>query len=114
MPLGFITFLGTAHNFIFHRVTTEAGGNAPFIVFDDADISAAVDGAMASKFRQGGQTCVCANRVYVHSSVYADFASKLAEKVDKFKVSNCTRLAGTTLIEDDMFSSVMDSTKKRT
>jgi len=67
------------------RVSIEAGGNAPFIVFDDADIDAAVDGAIASKFRQAGQTCVCANRIYVQSDVYADFASKLAEKVDKFK-----------------------------
>lgn len=69
-----------------YRVSIEAGGNAPFIVFDDADIDAAVEGAIASKFRQSGQTCVCANRIYVQSGVYADFASRLAEKVDKFKV----------------------------
>lgn len=66
-------------------MSIEAGGNAPFIVFDDADIDAAVDGAIVSKFRQSGQTCVCTNRLYVQSGVYADFASKLAEKVDKFK-----------------------------
>ncbi|PCH40930.1 succinate-semialdehyde dehydrogenase I [Wolfiporia cocos MD-104 SS10] len=70
------------------KVSIEAGGNAPFIVFDDADIDAAVEGAIACKFRQSGQTCVCANRFYVQSSVYADFASRLAEKVAAFKVGN--------------------------
>jgi len=70
------------------KVSFEAGGNAPFIVFDDADIDKAVEGAIVSKFRGSGQTCVCANRIYVHSSVYADFASKLAQKVDSFKVGN--------------------------
>ncbi|KAH9854802.1 succinate-semialdehyde dehydrogenase [Lenzites betulinus] len=70
------------------KVSIEAGGNAPFIVFDDADIDAAVAGAIACKFRGSGQTCVCANRIYVQSSVYADFASRLAEKVAAFKVGN--------------------------
>ncbi|KAF9816508.1 hypothetical protein IEO21_04036 [Rhodonia placenta] len=70
------------------KVSIEAGGNAPFIVFDDADIDAAVEGAIACKFRQSGQTCVCANRFYVQDSVYADFASRLAEKVAAFKVGN--------------------------
>ncbi|TBU28323.1 succinic semialdehyde dehydrogenase [Dichomitus squalens] len=70
------------------KVSIEAGGNAPFIVFDDADIDAAVEGAIASKFRGTGQTCVCANRIYVQSSVYAEFASRLAEKVAAFKVGN--------------------------
>ncbi|KZO98059.1 succinic semialdehyde dehydrogenase [Calocera viscosa TUFC12733] len=70
------------------KVSFEAGGNAPFIIFDDADVEAAVDGAIASKFRGSGQTCVCANRIYVHSSVYADFASRLAQKVDGFKIGN--------------------------
>jgi succinate-semialdehyde dehydrogenase/glutarate-semialdehyde dehydrogenase len=70
------------------KVSIEAGGNAPFIVFDDADIDKAVEGAIACKFRSSGQTCVCANRIYVQSSVYADFASKLAEKVTAFKVGN--------------------------
>ncbi|KAI0355516.1 succinic semialdehyde dehydrogenase [Trametes cingulata] len=70
------------------KVSIEAGGNAPFIVFDDADIDAAVEGAIACKFRGTGQTCVCANRIYVQSSVYADFASRLAEKVAAFKVGN--------------------------
>lgn len=72
----------------FPRLSIEAGGNAPFIVFDDADIDAAVAGAIVCKFRGSGQTCVCANRIYVHSSIYADFASKLAEKVAAFKVGN--------------------------
>ncbi|KZT05585.1 succinate-semialdehyde dehydrogenase [Laetiporus sulphureus 93-53] len=70
------------------KVSIEAGGNAPFIVFDDADIDAAVEGAISCKFRQSGQTCVCANRFYVQSSVYADFASRLAERVAAFKVGN--------------------------
>ncbi|KAI0638700.1 succinate-semialdehyde dehydrogenase, partial [Trametes polyzona] len=70
------------------KVSLEAGGNAPFIVFDDADIDAAVAGAIICKFRGSGQTCVCANRIYVQSSVYADFASRLAEKVAAFKVGN--------------------------
>lgn len=70
------------------KMSIEAGGNAPFIVFDDADIDAAVEGALACKFRHTGQTCVCANRIYVQSSVYADFASKLAEKVAAFRVGN--------------------------
>ena len=62
--------------------------NAAFIVFDDADIDAAVDGAIACKFRSSGQTCVCANRLFVHSSVYAEFCSRLVEKVNAFKVGN--------------------------
>ncbi|EIW76257.1 succinate-semialdehyde dehydrogenase [Coniophora puteana RWD-64-598 SS2] len=70
------------------KVSLEAGGNAPFIVFDDADIDKAVEGAIACKFRGSGQTCVCANRIYVQSGVYADFASRLAEKVSAFKVGN--------------------------
>jgi len=64
------------------------GGNAPFIVFDDADVDKAVEGAITSKFRASGQTCVCANRIYVQSSIYADFASRLAQKVQGFKVGN--------------------------
>ncbi|OCH95922.1 succinate-semialdehyde dehydrogenase [Obba rivulosa] len=70
------------------KVSIEAGGNAPFVVFNDADIDEAVAGAIACKFRGSGQTCVCANRIYVQSSVYADFASRLAEKVSAFKVGN--------------------------
>jgi succinate-semialdehyde dehydrogenase/glutarate-semialdehyde dehydrogenase len=68
------------------KLSLELGGNAPFIVFDDADIDAAVEGAIASKYRNAGQTCVCANRIYVQDSVYDGFAAKLAEKVKGFKV----------------------------
>jgi succinate-semialdehyde dehydrogenase / glutarate-semialdehyde dehydrogenase len=63
------------------KVSMELGGNAPFIVFDDADIDAAVDGAIVSKFRNSGQTCVCTNRFYVQDKVYDEFASKLAARV---------------------------------
>lgn len=66
------------------KMTIEAGGNAPFIVFDDADVDKAVEGAIASKFRMSGETCVCANRIFVHSSIYAEFAAKLSAKVSKF------------------------------
>jgi succinate-semialdehyde dehydrogenase / glutarate-semialdehyde dehydrogenase len=68
------------------KLSLELGGNAPFIVFDDADLDAAVDGAIASKYRNAGQTCVCANRIYVQDRVYDAFAAKLAEKVKQFKV----------------------------
>ena len=70
------------------KVSLELGGNAPFVVFDDADLDASVDGAMASKFRNTGQTCVCANRIYVQDGVYEIFAGKLAEKVAAMKVGN--------------------------
>ena len=68
------------------KLSLELGGNAPFIVFDDADLDAAVEGALASKYRNAGQTCVCANRIYVQDGVYDTFAAKLAEKVRGFKV----------------------------
>lgn len=68
------------------KLSFELGGNAPFIVFGDADLDKAVEGAIACKFRASGQTCICANRIYVHDSIYADFASKLAAKVDAFKL----------------------------
>ena len=68
------------------RMGLELGGNAPFIVFDDADIDAAVQGAMASKFRNAGQTCVCANRIYVQAGVYDEFAEKLTAEVEKMVV----------------------------
>ena len=68
------------------KLSLELGGNAPFIVFDDADLDAAVDGAIASKYRNAGQTCVCANRIYVQDKVYDSFAAKLAEKVKGFSV----------------------------
>lgn len=70
------------------RVGMELGGNAPFIVFDDADIDAAVEGAMISKYRNMGQTCVCANRLYVQEKVYDTFVEKLASEVLKMKVGN--------------------------
>jgi len=70
------------------RTSMELGGNAPFIVFDDADIDAAVQGAMASKFRNAGQTCVCANRFYVHSKVYDEFVAKFDEAVQQLKIGN--------------------------
>ena len=70
------------------KVSLELGGNAPFIVFDDADIDAAVDGALASKFRNSGQTCVCANRLYAQDGIYDEFARKLGEKVAAMKVGN--------------------------
>ena len=68
------------------RLSLELGGNAPFIVFDDADLDLAVEGALISKFRNGGQTCVCANRILVQSPVYDEFADRLAKRVDALKV----------------------------
>ena len=70
------------------KCSMELGGNAPFIVFDDADLDAAVEGAMASKFRNNGQTCVCANRIYVQAGVYDAFAEKLAAAVEKLHVGD--------------------------
>ena len=70
------------------KLSLELGGNAPFIVFDDADLDAAVEGAIASKYRNAGQTCVCANRLYVQDSVYDAFAEKLVAAVAKLKVGN--------------------------
>lgn len=72
------------------KLSLELGGNAPFIVFDDADIDEAVVGAMASKYRNSGQTCVCANRFYVHDRVYDEFVSKLTEAVGRLKVGRGT------------------------
>ncbi len=70
------------------KTSMELGGNAPFLVFDDADLDAAVEGAMMSKFRNTGQTCVCANRILVQASVYDAFAAKLAEAVRGLKVGS--------------------------
>lgn len=70
------------------KVSLELGGNAPFIVFDDADLDAAVEGALASKFRNAGQTCVCANRLYVHDKVYDVFVDKLASAVAALKIGD--------------------------
>ena len=70
------------------KCSMELGGNAPFIVFDDADLDAAVEGAILCKFRNNGQTCVCANRIYVQSGVYDAFARKLADAVSKMKIGD--------------------------
>ncbi len=72
------------------KVSMELGGNAPFLVFDDADLDAAVEGAMMSKFRNAGQTCVCANRILVQDGVYDAFAEKLVEAVKTLKCGNGT------------------------
>ena len=72
------------------KVALELGGNAPFIVFDDADLDAAVEGAVGSKFRNMGQTCVCANRIYVQDKIYDAFAEKLADAVLDMKIGNGT------------------------
>jgi succinate-semialdehyde dehydrogenase/glutarate-semialdehyde dehydrogenase len=68
------------------KCSMELGGNAPFLVFDDADVDAAIEGAMISKFRNGGQTCVCTNRFYVQDGVYDEFVSKLTDRVKAMKV----------------------------
>ena len=70
------------------KVSLELGGNAPFIVFEDADIDQAVEGAMIAKFRNNGQTCVCANRIIVQKSVYDSFATKLAQRVSALKIGD--------------------------
>ncbi|GGY90237.1 NADP-dependent succinate-semialdehyde dehydrogenase [Pseudoduganella plicata] len=70
------------------KLSLELGGNAPFIVFDDADLDAAVEGAIASKYRNAGQTCVCANRIYVQDGIYEAFAEKFTAAVNKLKVGN--------------------------
>ncbi|EJL80258.1 succinate-semialdehyde dehydrogenase [Variovorax sp. CF313] len=70
------------------KLSLELGGNAPFLVFDDADVDSAVDGAMASKYRNAGQTCVCANRLYVQDGIYDAFVEKFAAKVKALKVGN--------------------------
>jgi succinate-semialdehyde dehydrogenase/glutarate-semialdehyde dehydrogenase len=70
------------------KLSLELGGNAPFIVFDDADVDAAVEGAIASKYRNAGQTCVCANRIYVQDGIYERFADKLVQAVGRLKVGN--------------------------
>ena len=70
------------------KVSLELGGNAPFIVFDDADVDAAVEGAIAAKYRNGGQTCVCANRFYIQDGIYDAFAAKFAERTSQLRVGN--------------------------
>lgn len=70
------------------KVSMELGGNAPFIVFEDADLEAAIKGIMANKFRNAGQVCVCINRIYLHDSIYDTFVSRLADEIRKLKVGN--------------------------
>ncbi len=70
------------------KISLELGGNAPFIIFDDADIDAAVQGTIASKFRNTGQTCVCANRIFVHDAIYTEYTKKLIHAVAALKVGN--------------------------
>jgi succinate-semialdehyde dehydrogenase/glutarate-semialdehyde dehydrogenase len=70
------------------KLSLELGGHAPFIVFEDADLDAAIDGAMISKYRNAGQTCVCTNRFYVHEAIYDDFVSRLAERVQAMRVGD--------------------------
>lgn len=70
------------------KVSMELGGNAPFIVFEDADLEAAIKGVMANKFRNAGQVCVCINRIYLHDSIYDTFVSRLADEIRKLKVGN--------------------------
>ena len=100
------------------RLSLELGGNAPFIVFDDADVDAAVEGALAAKYRNGGQTCVCANRFYIQDGIYDAFAAKFAERTGQLRVGNGLE-AGVTvgpLIEDaaiaKVASLVEDATSK--
>jgi succinate-semialdehyde dehydrogenase/glutarate-semialdehyde dehydrogenase len=92
------------------KISLELGGNAPFIVFDDADLDAAVEGAMISKFRNNGQTCVCANRIYVQSSVHDAFAEKLAKAASALKPGNGMDEGVTTgpLISDAALAKVTD------
>jgi succinate-semialdehyde dehydrogenase/glutarate-semialdehyde dehydrogenase len=100
------------------KVSLELGGNAPFIVFDDADIDAAVEGAMASKYRNNGQTCVCVNRIYVQDSVYDAFAKKLSAAVAKLSPMNGLEPGATQgpLIDDKAVAKIEehieDATKK--
>ncbi|TIO37411.1 MAG: aldehyde dehydrogenase family protein, partial [Mesorhizobium sp.] len=70
------------------KVSLELGGNAPFIIFDDADIDGAVDGAVQAKFRNAGQTCVSANRIYVQSSVHDEFVKKFVERIRHLSVGD--------------------------
>ena len=92
------------------KCSMELGGNAPFIVFDDADLDAAVEGAMMSKFRNNGQTCVCANRIYVQAGVYDAFAAKLAAAVAKLNIGDGLEAGTTTgpLISDKAVAKVED------
>ncbi|WP_377191561.1 NAD-dependent succinate-semialdehyde dehydrogenase [Ruegeria meonggei] len=92
------------------KCSMELGGNAPFIVFDDADLDAAVEGAMMCKFRNNGQTCVCANRIYVQAGVYDEFAAKLKAAVEALQVGDGLTQGITTgpLINDDAVTKVQE------
>ena len=92
------------------KVSLELGGNAPFIVFDDADLDKAVEGALASKFRNAGQTCVCANRLYVQEGVYDRFAEKLQQAVEKLRLGDGLKSGVTTgpLIDDKAVAKVQE------
>ncbi len=92
------------------KCSMELGGNAPFIVFDDADLDAAVEGAMLCKFRNNGQTCVCANRIYVQAGVYDEFAAKLKAAVEALNVGDGLTEGTTTgpLINDDAVAKVRE------
>ena len=98
------------------RISLELGGNAPFIVFDDADLDAAVDGAIASKYRNAGQTCVCANRIYVQDKIYDVFAEKLTTKVKALKVGDGSEQGVQIgpLINEDAVVKVKDHIKNAT
>ncbi len=95
------------------KCSMELGGNAPFIVFDDADLDAAVEGAMLCKFRNNGQTCVCANRIYVQAGVYDAFAAKLKAAVEALNVGDGLSAGTTTgpLINDDAVAKVEEHIK---
>ncbi|MBO9434550.1 NAD-dependent succinate-semialdehyde dehydrogenase [Ruegeria sp. R13_0] len=95
------------------KCSMELGGNAPFIVFDDADLDAAVEGAMLCKFRNNGQTCVCANRIYVQAGVYDAFAAKLKAAVEALEVGDGLAAGTTTgpLINDDAVAKVEEHIK---
>jgi succinate-semialdehyde dehydrogenase/glutarate-semialdehyde dehydrogenase len=98
------------------KISLELGGNAPFIVFDDADLDAAAEGAIISKYRNAGQTCVCANRVFVQDGVHDAFAAKLAERVKALKVGPGTE-AGVTqgpLINADAIAKVEEHVRDAT
>jgi succinate-semialdehyde dehydrogenase/glutarate-semialdehyde dehydrogenase len=90
------------------KISLELGGNAPFIVFDDADLDAAADGALASKYRNSGQTCICTNRFFVHEKVYDAFAERLAKRVAAIKVGRGTEPGITSgpLINDEAIAKV--------
>ncbi|WP_421672077.1 NADP-dependent succinate-semialdehyde dehydrogenase [Raoultella terrigena] len=92
------------------KVSLELGGNAPFIVFDDADLDKAVEGALSSKFRNAGQTCVCANRLYVQEGVYDRFAEKLQQAVEKLQLGDGLQSGVTTgpLIDDKAVAKVQE------